>query len=344
MQPVSLVWSCAAVAGVSLALTWLARRYALRASLMDVPNLRSSHVQPTPRGGGVAIVGSFLAALAVTYPIGGAPVDVLLVLIGGGGLIALTGFVDDHISMSAVSRLFIQFLAAAIAVFVVGGYFQAPAPVEFIDVLKGGLTAVGLVWLTNLYNFMDGIDGLAGVETVTVCGGAALFLAILGGQELVPACLFLAAAAAGFLAWNWPPARIFMGDVGSAFIGFSIGVLGLAASRSTEIPLWTWAILLGIFLVDATVTLLWRMGSGQRWYAAHRQRPPAAMRPERIEVPSAVADFPRETVRVPRSAVERKLDLRQWTEMEHGGHFAAMEQPEALVADVRRFFRGIRGG
>jgi Fuc2NAc and GlcNAc transferase len=270
MQPVFLVWSCAAVAGVSLALTWLARRYALRASLMDVPNLRSSHVQPTPRGGGVAIVGSFLAGLAVTYPIGGAPVDVLLVLIGGGGLIALTGFIDDHISMSAVSRLFIQFLAAAIAVFVVGGYFQAPAPVEFIDVLKGGLTAVGLVWLTNLYNFMDGIDGLAGVETMTVCGGAALFLAILGGQELVPACLFLAAAAAGFLAWNWPPARIFMGDVGSAFIGFSIGVLGLAASRSTEIPLWTWAILLGIFLVDATVTLLWRMGSGQRWYAAHR--------------------------------------------------------------------------
>lgn len=270
MQPVPLVWSCAAVAGASLALTWLARRYALRASLMDVPNLRSSHVQPTPRGGGVAIVGSFLAALAVTYPIGGAPVDVLLVLIGGGGLIALTGFVDDHISMSAVSRLFIQFLAAAIAVFVVGGYFQAPAPVEFIDVLKGGLTAVGLVWLTNLYNFMDGIDALAGVETVTVCGGAALFLAILGGHELVPACLFLGAAAAGFLAWNWPPARIFMGDVGSGFIGFSIGVLGLAASRSTEIPLWTWAILLGIFLVDATVTLLWRMGSGQRWYAAHR--------------------------------------------------------------------------
>jgi Fuc2NAc and GlcNAc transferase len=218
----------------------------------------------------VAIVGSFLAALAVTYPMGGAPVDVLLVLIGGGGLIALTGFVDDHISMSALSRLCIQFMAAAVAVFVVGGHSQAPAPVEFIDVLKGGLTAVGLVWLTNLYNFMDGIDGLAGIETVSVCVGAALFLAILGGHELVPAFLFLAAATAGFLAWNWPPARIFMGDVGSAFIGFSIGVLGLAASRSTEIPLWTWAILLGIFLVDATVTLLWRMGSGQRWYAAHR--------------------------------------------------------------------------
>jgi pimeloyl-ACP methyl ester carboxylesterase len=95
------------------------------------------------------------------------------------------------------------------------------------------------------------------------------------------------------------------------------------------------------------VMIYWVTGTihaSTRWYAAHRRRPPVAMRPERIDVPSAVADFPSETVRVPRSAVERKLDLVQWTEMERGGHFAAMEQPEALTADVRRFFRGIRGG
>jgi pimeloyl-ACP methyl ester carboxylesterase len=95
------------------------------------------------------------------------------------------------------------------------------------------------------------------------------------------------------------------------------------------------------------VMIYWVTGSihaSTRWYAAHRRRPPVAMRPERIDVPSAVADFPSEVVRVPRSAVERKLDLVQWTEMERGGHFAAMEQPEALTADVRRFFRGIRGG
>ncbi len=270
MPPLFLVWTCAAVAGTSLILTWLTRRYALRASLMDVPNSRSSHVQPTPRGGGLAIVGSFLAALAATYPIGGVPVEVLVVLTGGGGLIALCGFIDDHVSISAPSRLLVQFLAAGLAVFLVGGYFQADAPIPGVDILAASLTAIGLVWLTNLYNFMDGIDGIAAVETLSVCGGGATLLAILGSPALVPAFLFLAAAAAGFLAWNWPPARIFMGDVGSAFIGFSIGVLSLAASRSTEIPLWTWAILLGIFLVDATVTLLRRISSGQRWYAAHR--------------------------------------------------------------------------
>ena len=95
------------------------------------------------------------------------------------------------------------------------------------------------------------------------------------------------------------------------------------------------------------VMIYWVTGTihaSTRWYAAHRRRPPAAMRPERIEVPTAVADFPRETVRVPRSAAERKYQLVQWTEMERGGHFAAMEQPGALVEDVRRFFRGIRGG
>jgi len=95
------------------------------------------------------------------------------------------------------------------------------------------------------------------------------------------------------------------------------------------------------------VMLYWVTGTihaSMRWYAAHRRRPPAAMRPERIEVPTAIADFPKETVRVPRSAAERKYNLVQWSEMARGGHFAAMEQPEALVEDIRRFFGGIRAG
>ena len=133
------------------------------------------------------------------------------------------------------------------------------------------LAAVYLVWLLNLYNFMDGIDGIAGIEAVTVClGGAVLFgLAETGGSEWeLP--LVLMAAVAGFLFWNFPKARIFMGDAGSGFVGLVLGVFSIQAAWVVPELFWAWVILLGAFVVDATVTLLRRVQRGDKFYEAHR--------------------------------------------------------------------------
>jgi len=133
------------------------------------------------------------------------------------------------------------------------------------------LAAIYLVWLLNLYNFMDGIDGIASVEAICVCIGGALLYAWLGDiQGALVTVLSLAAAVLGFLIWNFPPARIFMGDAGSGFLGITLGVLSLQAAAVSPELLWAWLILLGVFIVDATYTLLRRLLRGDRVYEAHR--------------------------------------------------------------------------
>jgi Fuc2NAc and GlcNAc transferase len=240
-------------------------RYAVARDLLDHPNERSSHAAPTPRGGGLAIVGALLAGLAALHVLGEIN-EMLLAAVAGGGLaIAVVGFVDDHGHLSPRVRLAVHFAAVAWALCWLCG--MPPLPVGGGYVLDGpawtAVGAVGLVWLLNLYNFMDGIDGIAGVEAVCVGLGAAL----LAGS---PAWLLAAAAAAGFLVLNWPPARIFMGDVGSGFLGFVLGVLAVDAAAWERLPLASSAILLGLFLVDATVTLLRRWLRGERLSQAHR--------------------------------------------------------------------------
>lgn len=126
-----------------------------------------------------------------------------------------------------------------------------------------------MVWLLNLYNFMDGIDGIAGMETVFVATSISLFVLISQPSGIFLLPLVLAASVSGFLVWNWPPAKIFMGDVGSAYLGFVIGVLIVVSPQVLAVPVWTWVVLLGVFLVDATYTLIRRMSTGQKWYSAH---------------------------------------------------------------------------
>jgi Fuc2NAc and GlcNAc transferase len=240
-------------------------RYAHARELLDHPNERSSHVAPTPRGGGLAIVGAFLAGLVALHGLGQVNA-MLLWAVGGGGLaVALVGFIDDHGHLSPRVRLAVHFAAVAWALYWLCG--MPPLPVGGGYVLDGpawtAIGAVGLVWLLNLYNFMDGIDGIAGVEAVCVALGAML----LGGTA---SWAVLAAAAGGFLALNWPPARLFMGDVGSGFLGFVLGVLAVDAAAWEQVPLASSAILLGVFLVDATVTLLRRWLNGERLSQAHR--------------------------------------------------------------------------
>jgi len=264
------------VAGIFLVSWWLtrlARDYAVRRSVLDIPNERSSHSAPMPRGGGVAIAVSLLLVgaplLALSEP---AARSWGWAWLGGGLAIASVGWLDDHRPLPSRWRLLIQTLAAAWAVAWLGGLTSLDLGLTRLSLGPIGtvLAVIALVWLTNLYNFMDGIDGLAGMEAVfaAVAGGALLWWK--GALPLALASFLLAGASAGFLAWNWPPAKIFMGDVGSGLLGFSFGVIALAAERSGVLPALLWVMLLSVFICDATFTLLRRMLRGEQWYNPHR--------------------------------------------------------------------------
>jgi len=129
---------------------------------------------------------------------------------------------------------------------------------------------IGFVWLINFYNFMDGIDGFAGMEAVFVSIGVLILLLIVGSFHLIWALVLLAAVVSGFLLWNLPPARLFMGDIGSGFLGYIFGVILIASVSERTLMPWPWLILLSCFWVDATITLIRRVLAGERWYQAHR--------------------------------------------------------------------------
>ena len=267
-----LLWCLPVSLIMSLLMTAALRRYALARSVIDVPNARSSHTVPTPRGGGVAIVLTFLLAVIALMLSGDEQIRMLTALVGGGALIAIIGFMDDHGHIAARWRLLGHFVAAIWMLAWIGGLPPLSMFGWTVDLgwLGGLLATVYLVWLLNLYNFMDGIDGIASVEAITACLGAALlyWLAGFNTKALLP--LLLAAAVAGFLCWNFPPAKIFMGDAGSGFIGIVLGGLSLQAAWVAPQMFWCWLILLGVFIVDATYTLVRRLLRGDKVYEAHR--------------------------------------------------------------------------
>lgn len=267
-----LLWCLPAVLILSLLLTAGLRRYALARSVIDIPNARSSHTVPTPRGGGVAIVLTFLLVVVGLMLLGVGQLSVLVALAGGGGLIAIIGFMDDHGHIAARWRLLGHFLAAAWILGWMGGLPPLPLFGWSLDLgwLGGLLATVYLVWLLNLYNFMDGIDGIASVEAITACLSAAWLYWLAGFDTAAVLPLLLAAAVAGFLFWNFPPAKIFMGDAGSGFIGIVLGGLSLQAAWMSPPMFWCWLILLGVFIVDATYTLVRRLLRGDKVYEAHR--------------------------------------------------------------------------
>ncbi|MFV3014232.1 MraY family glycosyltransferase [Pseudomonas sp. KHB2.9] len=267
-----LLWLAPFIAILALALTWLLRRYALARSLIDIPNARSSHSVPTPRGGGVAIVISFLIAVPLLWAGDEITRPVMLALLGAGAVTAVLGFLDDHGHIAARWRLLGHFSAAAWALYWFNGLPPISLPGLTMDFgwLGHILAALYLVWMLNLYNFMDGIDGLASAEAVCACLGACLIYWLAGYQDLVALPLLLSMAVIGFLFWNFPPAKIFMGDAGSGFLGILVGMLSLQAAWRSADLFWVWLILLGVFIVDATSTLIRRLARGDKVYEAHR--------------------------------------------------------------------------
>jgi len=244
----------------ALVLTGLIRHYALATQLLDIPNIRSSHQQPTPRGGGLSFVMIFCTALLIGCYWQFLAPRLTFAILSSGILVAALGFIDDRQGLSAGLRLAGHFAAAAIAL-----YAADHLPVIQIlgwtvsnRLFLTGFSLFYLVWLLNLFNFMDGIDGLASSEVVFSCLAAVFIYHLQGDFALIYLPLSLAVAVAGFLWWNFPPAKIFMGDVGSGFLGLISGLFALQASLVNPHYFWIWLILLGVFIVDASLTLIIR--------------------------------------------------------------------------------------
>ncbi len=284
------------IAGAAFIAAWTAtrivRNIALRKQLVDRPNDRSAHVTPTPRLGGIGIMCGFLpAALAGTIMVG-APAGAF-VIIAATAFISCVGLLDDLRPLPARVRFLAQ-VAAAVAV--VGSNPTAVrdawtlVPLPLVVVVP--VSVLWIVWVTNLYNFMDGIDGIAGGQAVI--GGVAIAMAAfaVGGTLQGVLALAMAAAALGFLALNFPPASIFMGDVGSTPIGFFFASIPFVQGTSA-VPAEVVVLALGLFILDATTTLVRRLAHRERFFQAHRthwyQRPLAVGVPHRA---IALASFP----------------------------------------------------
>lgn len=258
--------------------TEIFRRWSLRKELFDVPNERSSHTVPTPRGGGLIIVIVCLTAYTLwTLTISG---NFQWSYLLGAFLIALVSWIDDLYTISSGWRFTIHTSCALLAVFTLGYFDEINIP--FLHDFKIGifgtfLTFFWIVWLTNAYNFMDGIDGIAGTQALTA--GIGWFL--LGQISDAPISGFyggvLACAGLGFLILNWQPAKIFMGDVGSAFLGYSFAVLPLLAknelganSKKTDFLFPTAVIVVWLFAFDTLWTFGRRVLNGEKVWQAHR--------------------------------------------------------------------------
>jgi Fuc2NAc and GlcNAc transferase len=269
----------------SVVITALLRHYALNKNILDIPNNRSSHNTPTPSVGGLSIVITFSIYLLILLLFDRINIDIFMALFGGGVFVALIGFWDDRVHIAASKRIIVHIISALWALFWIGAENPGVSAIGllnlgwFVDIAALFL----MVWLLNLYNFMDGIDGIAGSEAIFVMGATALIL-IAGTtnshhvqfssnweiQSIMYLLIGLGLAVSGFLVWNWPPAKIFMGDVGSGYLGFILAVIAISTAINNIINIWTWLILLGVFIVDATTTLCRRFLSRQRWYEAHR--------------------------------------------------------------------------
>ena len=268
----SNVFMIAAVAGASALLTALLRRHAVRIGMVDVPGERSSHAVPTPRGGGLAIGIMSCAGAAWLHRQGLIGAGLFNAVLAGAPAVMLVGWIDDWRGLAPAVRGLAYLCIAGWTVLFFSGLSSIDLGTVRLHFGAAGLVVgtLALAWLINLYNFMDGTDALAGIEAVCACLYGGLLFALAGDAGAAWLCAVVAAACTGFLLFNWPPARIFMGDAGSCSTGFLLGVLALYGEQSGAVPILCWAILLSVFICDATLTLLRRIAAREKWYSPHR--------------------------------------------------------------------------
>ncbi len=255
-------------AAVTWALVPPLRIRLLAGGMIDQPGARRSHSTPTPRGAGLAMSAGLLALLLAGWGWVARLPETLLVIV----VLSTLGWLDDRRGLGVAARLLVQCAVAGGLLIALGGpaplpeVLGLPGPAWFL----GGLAAVAVVWLINLHNFMDGSDGLAAMQACwsgLAMGGLLLHS---DAAEMAVLALGLAAVSAAFLRWNWPPARVFMGDAGSMLLGGMIAWLALLSVYEGLFSVWQALIVMALFLIDATATLLSRLVRGERWYTPHR--------------------------------------------------------------------------
>lgn len=253
------------------------RRWSLRRNVLDVPNHRSSHSVPTPRGGGIAIV---VLALFVYIAAGlSNPASISWSLVGGALIVSVVSLLDDIFNVSFVWRLLAHSAAAMLVIAELGFITVVDLPMTEIDLDLGifgaAITFVWIVWVINAYNFMDGIDGIAGVQALVASAGWVVISWSLGNWSNEVFALAIFAATLGFIFHNWQPATIFMGDIGSAFLGFVFAVLPLTLAESSvadekKLPFFA-AAFLWLFLFDSVATFIRRLFKRKRVWTPHRE-------------------------------------------------------------------------
>ncbi len=249
----------------SFLLTYLIIRVALKKKIVSIPNERSLHDTPTPIGGGVAIVLTWYAGISILYFCGKLEKNLYYALMSGI-ILTIVSLTDDLTSLKPLVRLIFHFITAIAAFLFLGGLRPLIIPAINMDYsfITYPLAVVGMVWFINLFNFMDGVDGFASLEAIIIC----LLMFVFSGSIVN---ILLIACISGFLFWNWPKAKIFMGDVGSTQLGFILVVLGINAHNTYQFSILNWIMISSPFWFDATLTLYRRWRNGERLGEAHRK-------------------------------------------------------------------------
>jgi len=250
---------------LSFSLTWIIRSWALKHKIIDIPNIRSSHSKPTPRGGGLAIVITWYLGISVLYFNDLIPTQLFYALISGA-ILAFISLIDDIVSIKPLIRLTAQFITAGLALFFLDGLNE-------IQIYKWSVSSawilvpfalLAITWFINLYNFLDGIDAYASIETISIS-------LILFAFTSISVTLIISACTLGFLIWNWPRAKIFMGDVGSTQLGFILIVFGIYFNNEGKFNFLYWLIFTSPFWFDATLTLYRRWRNKEKLSQAHKK-------------------------------------------------------------------------
>ncbi len=249
-------------------------RHARRIGVVATPNFRTLHEAVVPRGGGIGFGAIFVIAIISLWASDRLPTALMLAIGVGGGIATAIGFIDDVHDIRAIVKLCLQ---VGLSVWFLVMAPESPLLPPFHG-LSGALDCFVLfvalflpVWMINLFNFIDGIDGMAISASVFVCTAAFLILLVTDGDKTLGLVVaLLGTASLGFAAVNLPPARVFMGDAGSIFLGYVIGALLLTTVSSGQISIWTWLTILAYFVADTTTTTLCRIALVRKWYGAHR--------------------------------------------------------------------------
>ena len=250
---------------ISFALTYQIRKIAIKRSLVDIPNERSSHTVATPHGGGIAIAITWFLGISYLFYMSDIEPSLYYALLVGS-VISVVSYFDDLHGLSAKLRLVTQAFVAVFGLYFLGGLKEIDFMLFSIDnqIFTNIIAFFMIIWFINLYNFLDGIDGYAGSEAIFLGLGGFFFF---GDSHF----LVLIVAVFGFLVWNWHKAKIFMGDVGSTLLGYNVAIFTLYYTNHEAQNLWIWIILFGAFWYDATLTLYRRYLNGERLSLAHKK-------------------------------------------------------------------------